>query len=264
MKSLFVIGTIALMYSSFIPVNATETKDHVIVASELLSLPDLLIYVQDTTDQIINADDETRLEAHCELKKSMMILYALNDIHPSERNVIEQTLDECYAALADAADIATNNNDLLLHTLALFTSPRNYNQNALYNWEDDEAVTSELQSTIRAADAGIIYIQENVSWFEAGKCKTASYTSPRLLYRAHLQESTPKVLMIKMDHNITPSVSRQSTFEILPTKSHRDRDKHESKGSKSCEAGVTAKWGDGKGVQWESYVKGEANDETVA
>ena len=86
------------MYSSFLPANQTELKDHVIVASESFSLSDLLMHIQDTTDQAVNADGKTCLKAYHELKKDMQILYTLNDLHPNEGYTIEQTVDECYAS----------------------------------------------------------------------------------------------------------------------------------------------------------------------
>lgn len=45
-------------------------------------------------------------------------------------------------------------------------------------------------------------------------------------------------------------------FEILLARSHRDSDR----GGSSCEGGITGKWGDGNGIQWEGYVKAEAHD----
>ena len=47
-------------------------------------------------------------------------------------------------------------------------------------------------------------------------------------------------------------------FNILPIRSNRDRDDNKSGGS--IEGGITGTWGDGNGIQWEGYVKGEAHD----
>ncbi len=49
-----------------------------------------------------------------------------------------------------------------------------------------------------------------------------------------------------------------SGFKVLRIKSRSDR--NDDKGGGSCEAGVTARWGEDKNVQWEGYVKGEAHD----
>lgn len=46
--------------------------------------------------------------------------------------------------------------------------------------------------------------------------------------------------------------------KILLARSHRDRDNE--RGGASGEVGVSGSWGDGKGIQWEGYVKGEAHD----
>ena len=64
----------------------------------------------------------------------------------------------------------------------------------------------------------------------------------------------------KMDSLAKDSLKiAQNTFEILPTKSHRDRD--DDKGGNSCEGGITGRWGDGNGIQWEGYIKGEVHDD---
>ncbi len=49
------------------------------------------------------------------------------------------------------------------------------------------------------------------------------------------------------------------SFTALLVKSHRDRD--DDRGGRSYEGGITGKWGDGNGIQWEGYVKAEAHDD---
>jgi hypothetical protein len=48
----------------------------------------------------------------------------------------------------------------------------------------------------------------------------------------------------------------KNVFKVLPVKSRKDDDKTGG----SIEGGVSGKWGDGKGIQWEGYIKGEAHD----
>jgi|GEM_PF-3338885 len=52
------------------------------------------------------------------------------------------------------------------------------------------------------------------------------------------------------------NATAQNIFQVFPIKSRRDDDKTGGK----IEGGVSGKWGDGKGIQWEGYIKGEAHD----
>lgn len=49
-----------------------------------------------------------------------------------------------------------------------------------------------------------------------------------------------------------------NSYKMLLTRSHRDR--NDDRGGASLEGGVTGKWGDGNGIQWEGYAKAEAHD----
>lgn len=53
-----------------------------------------------------------------------------------------------------------------------------------------------------------------------------------------------------------------NTFSILPVKSSHDRhrDRGDEKPGGSVKGGITGEWGDGKGVTWSGYFKGEAHD----
>jgi hypothetical protein len=201
MKSLYAIGTIVLMYSGILAANETEFKDHVPVSSETLRLSELLSYVRDTTQQLIDSDDDSRREAYYELKEGLMIVYALNRLHPEEGYTIQSALDNCYLALSNASDAASGNDHLLQHSLSLFTSSHQYEQRlqaaqSMHDWTDDAML---LLSTIETTDADIVYIQNNVSLgAEEDSPKITWYAPPRLLYRSHhMQGSSPKVLIIK-------------------------------------------------------------------
>lgn len=48
----------------------------------------------------------------------------------------------------------------------------------------------------------------------------------------------------------------KKNLELIPMRSRNDNDK----GGAGMEGGATASWGDGKGIHWEAYVKGEVHD----
>lgn len=125
MKSLCVIGTIALTCSSVLYANEVEAEENVTLSSETLSLSELLSYVDETVCQLIDADEESSHIVYEELKESLKIVYAINCLHREEAANILQALDECYASLLNAIDRNPQNANILTQSLTLFTSGRN-------------------------------------------------------------------------------------------------------------------------------------------
>lgn len=203
MKSLCAIGAVALVCSSILSADEVQAKDHLTFTSETLSLPELLSYIEDTVSQLIDADEETCQIAYRELKESLKIVYTVNCLHPTEAATILQTLDECYATLADATDKNPGKGHILEQSLFLFTSGRNYDHEALtaqplQDWTNT-APSSELKSVIETTDADLVYIQNNVSW-DTRENTSAIHTPSHLLYSTSTsQNSTPKILIIKSD-----------------------------------------------------------------
>lgn len=202
MKSLYAIGTIALMFSSILSANEMEPKDCVTLSSETLNLAELLSYVEDTVWQLLNADEETHHIAHHELKEGLKIVYALNCLYPEEAHTILQMLDECYVALADALDRDPDNSNIL-DSLLLFPSGRNYEHETLValplqDWTNT-ITSSELKSTIEAADADLVYVQNSVFQDVQKTLPTiAAYNTSRLFYSEYpSRNSIPKILIIK-------------------------------------------------------------------
>jgi len=169
----------------------------------MLSLPELLSYIEDTVSELICADEETCQIAYHELKESLKIVYTLNCLHPKETATILQALDECYATLADAIDRNPGKGHILIQSLFLFTSGRNYDHEALILQPLQSCVSTapsdELKSTIETTDADLVYIQDNVPWnVEQDAYMTAIYTPSRLLYSTSpSQNLTPKILIIR-------------------------------------------------------------------
>ncbi len=244
MKSLCVIGTIVLMCSSFLLANQAQVKDYITVDSETLSLPEMLSYVEDTVRQLIDADEQTSHDAFYELEESLKIIYTLNCLYPEQASVILQTLDECYAALADASD-RDPDSDVLIQSLLLFSSGRNYEHEsfvALTLQEWTNTITSnELKSAMEAADADLIYIQGIVL-----KNLQDDIPPSRLLYSTcRSQHSTCKILIIKSNDS--------SEYEIRGGIDFKLGGKDHGKSSVYVEGQVKDKNG--------NYVKGKVSRE---
>lgn len=205
MKSIHVIGTLALMCSSMLFAN--EMEDETTLSFEMLSLPELLSYVEDTVQLIIKADDETYQLAYYELRESLRIIYALNCLHRYEVSVILQVLDECYADLIDAIDKDPGRINILEQSLLLFASGHNYDHptfaaQSLQDWTNTTAC-NELKSAIDATNADLVYIQNNaLSNVQKDIHGTTIHASSRILYNVHpSRNSSPKILIIKHDKN---------------------------------------------------------------
>lgn len=209
MKLLYTAGAIALMFSSIICANEVKSKDCIqciAFSCETISLHELLPYVKDAVWQLIDADEESSQDAFYELKEGLKIVYALNCLHLEEASTILQILDECYVALADAADRHPNS-DILAQSLLLFTSGRNYEHEtlavqSLRDWTDT-APSNDLKSAIEATDADFVYIQENVSWnIQEDTHMLATHTPSHILYSTHpFRNSSAKILIIKHSKN---------------------------------------------------------------
>jgi hypothetical protein len=245
MKPLRVVGTIMLMCSSLLVADETEIKDNVPVSSETLHLSELLLHLQNTTQQLVDADDGIRQEAYYELKEGLMIVYALNCMHPEEGDTIQDALDKCYQIISIAAYNSSSADNLLLNSLSLFTSSQDYEQRmldveSLHDWTDDALTSNPMRSAIEATDADIVYIQNDDSLsVERIQAKIARHAHPRMLYRPHyLQNSSPKILIIKNE-----KYSQCST-------------------EYKTEAGVTLKLGGPDHGKVSAYVKGKVQDDS--
>lgn len=199
MKSLRIMGTIALMCSNMLVANEMETHNDVTLASEILSLPELLSHVEDAVQLVIDADYETCQLAYHELKENLRIVYAINCLHRSEAAIILQVLDECYANLVDAIDRDPAKATILEQSLSLFASGRNYDHEtlavqSLQDWTDT-TTPNKLKSAIETTDADLIYIQENVQW---NVQKDVARSPSLILYNtSSFQNSGPKILIIR-------------------------------------------------------------------
>ncbi len=203
MKSICAIGTIALVCSNVLPADEVQANDH--ITSEILSLPELLSYLEDTVSQLIDADEETCQIAQHELQESLRIIYTLSCLHPKEAANILQTLDECYANLTDAIDRNTDKRRVLEQSLSMFIFGRNYDNEALtaqplQEWTNT-APSNKLKSAIETTEADLVYIQNNVSLDTQEHTRVITIHNPsRLLYSmSPAQNSTPKILIIKSD-----------------------------------------------------------------
>jgi len=239
MKSICVIGTIALMYSSVLSANEIGIENDTALSSETLSLPELLSYVEDIVGLIIDADDETCQLAYHELKESLRIVYTLNGLHQNEASTILQALDECYADLTDAIDRDPGKAYILEQSLLLFASGRNYDHEtlavqSLQDWTD-MASPNELKSAIEATDADLVYIQNDVLRnARNGESRFTFNTSAPLLYSTSPSlHSSPKILIIK--HKSGDSTEYKAEGRIKMRLGGKDH------GKVSSELGVEAK-----------------------
>lgn len=205
MKSLYALRAVALVCSSILSADEAQAKDHIALTSEMLSLPELLSYVEDTVSQLIDADEETCRIAYHELKESLKIVYTLNCLHPTEAATILQALDECYAALADATDRNPGKSHIFEQSLSLFSSSRNYEREALivHPLEDWTATapSCKLKSAIETTDADLVYIQDPMAWdIQEDATMSAVHAPSRLFYnKSASQNAHPKILIIKSD-----------------------------------------------------------------
>jgi hypothetical protein len=202
MKSLYAIGIITFMFSGALSAHEMESKDCIVLSSEMLSLPELLSHIEDTVWQLVDTDEETSLLAYYELQESLKVVYAFNCLYPEEAATILQTLDECYVTLIDALD-RNPDNDILIQSLLLFPSGRNYDHatlvaQPLQDWTNT-ITSSELKSAIETADADLIYIQDSVLQGDQKTLPTsAAYNPSRLFYNKYpSQNSVPRMLIIK-------------------------------------------------------------------
>ena len=204
MKSLYAIGAIALMFSGVLSANELEPKDCATLSSETLNLNELISYIEDNVWQLLNADEDTQQIAYHELKEGLKIVYALNWLYPEEACNILQALDECYAFISDAAD-RDPSNSIILDSLLLFPSGRNYEHETLLalplqDWTTT-ITSSELKSAIKAEDADLVYIQNNVLIdVQRTSPTSADYDLSRIFYSGHPSRNTiPKILIIKSE-----------------------------------------------------------------
>jgi hypothetical protein len=221
MKSLYAMATVALMCFNALSANELEEKTDVSLVSETLSLSELLSYVEDTVQQLIDADDdETCQLAYHELKESLKIVYTLNCFHRQEAATILQVLDECYADLTDAIDTNPDKANILEQSLSLFTSGRNYDHETLgaqplSEWTD-AAPSNEMKSTIETANADLVYIQDSVLWSAKEDMPRASvHPRSRLFYQTqHSQHTTPQILIVKNKSNSSAEYEVQGEIKM--------------------------------------------------
>jgi hypothetical protein len=202
MKSLYAIGTIALMLSSTLSAQETEPEDYSSLSYESLTVPELLSYIEGTVWLLVDGDEETCEFAHYELKESLKVIYTICCLCPEDAADILQMLDECYANLADAIDTNLDNEAILRESLMLFPSGRNYEHESFIAqpFQDltETMASSELKSAIEAADADLIYIHESVlQEAEQTMPVLVPRNSSRLFYNKHpSRNSAPTILLI--------------------------------------------------------------------
>ena len=90
--------------------------------------------------------------------------------------------------------------------------------------------------------------------FIANNWKKPVYLYDFLEKKPFLEDLTAEVFPLgHLTYNL--SLNIQEEFMILPVKSRND-----TGGGGKCETGIKGRWGDGKGIQWEGYIKAEVYD----
>ena len=240
MKSLYAIGTIALMLSSTLSAHETEPEDYSDLSYASLTVPELLSYIEGTVWLLVDGDEEMCEFAHYELKESLKVIYTITQLCPEDAADILQMLDECYANLADAIDTNLDNEAILRESLLLFPSGRNYEHESFIAQPlqdlTETMASSELKSAIEAADADLIYIHESV-------LQEAEQTMPVLVPRNSS----------RLFYNKHPSRNSAPTILLI---GHKSKESREYSGS----AGVNVKIGGKKHGQVSLFAEGKVKD----
>lgn len=114
-----------------------------------------------------------------------------------------------------------------------------------------EAQVANLAHRILSANADAIYVQEVAADIDAYDL----YEILRAHY-AHFVYVPPSSITNRKSGVLIAAKCRRDLPKILLTRSHADS----GRGGASGEVGITGSWGNGNGIQWEGYVKGEAHD----
>lgn len=163
MKSLWTIAI--AWYCCALSAHELEKHSCSTFSSEMLSLPELLSYVENTVSQLINDPDEETCQAfYYELKEGLKIIYTLNNLHPEEAGTILPVLDTCYEALATAIDTNLDKNAILQQSIELFTVYDQLLETSTAQPEYTGKNTTSagaLISAVESSDIALIYIQNN-------------------------------------------------------------------------------------------------------
>ncbi|MBI3236923.1 MAG: endonuclease/exonuclease/phosphatase family protein [Chlamydiales bacterium] len=179
---------------------------------------------------------------------------------------LHQTLIDCSMGIAQNPELdpfqryigarfirgASNEPVYLCGSVEEGNSPaRDYAAFSLKSGSLQEAQVTDLAHKILSANADAICVQEvvaDVDAYDLYKVLRAHY--------AHFVYVPPSSVNDRKRGMLIASKFRGDLPKILLARSHGDS----GRGGASAEVGVSGSWGNGNGIQWEGYVKGEAHD----